>query len=120
MWDLQRDMHSWIAPSIYKVHMGGKEDPVDQDFTWICHRYADQRWNEDDGHDAYDALCVEALEMCVDTQGNPHFAGIKALCNAIAEKAIEYDATTNGGFEVYLDSHTSIPWCDEEDLHAWY
>jgi len=42
------------------------------------------------------------------------------LLQEIADKAVEYATTTNGGHEVYLDSHTSIPWCSEEEYQTYW
>jgi hypothetical protein len=117
-WELQQHMHSYIAPSIYAAAQN-EDDPK----LWLARRYADQRWNaqadaaDETGEDIvsggadkaeYDALVADALGMPEDV-----------LIDAIAEFAIEHGATTNGGWEVYLDGWTSIPFCSEDEKLAW-
>jgi len=114
-WELQSHMHGHIVPSVYKAHLEAQDaDGGETDFTWLANRYADQRWDEDTGAEGYNVLVLEALS---DLEG---LGAIDIYCDAIAEHASEYASTTNGGFEVYLDSHTSIPWCSEDEMQAWY
>ena len=108
MWELQRIMLSWVAPSIYKEAMaqGSLKDAL----LWLAKRYADQRWNEGDTQERYEELVDRAIET---------MDGYLVV-DALAELAIEYSATTNGGHEVYLDAYTSVPWCSEDEMLAWY
>jgi len=109
MWELQTHMHATMAPSIWKGALENG-DPYEQ---WLAERYADQRWDEDTGDEGYDALVAEALSIIERT--DPH-----VVVEAIAELAIEYGCTTNGGHEVYLDSCTSVPWATEAEIESWY
>lgn len=103
-WELQRQMYDRIAPSIFKVWQEARDTVP----CWLNKRYADQRWDYEDGDEAYDALVAKARGMSEDT-----------LIREIAEKAVEYSTTTNGSFEVYLDDFTSIPWCTEDEYLTW-
>lgn len=102
MWELQRDMHSWVAPSIFKTYK-------EEDRKWLNQRYADQRWDEDTGDKGYKKLEQKANQFSLDV-----------LIEEIANNAIEFGSTTNGGHEVYLDDYTSIPWCFETEVLTWY
>lgn len=100
-------MHSWVAPSIdLAARESGEPD------QWLASRYADQRWDEDTGQEGYDILMSKGLDLA--------FNASDVLIDAIAEFAIEQGLTTNGGWEVYLDDWTSIPWCSEDEMQAWY
>ena len=106
-WELQQHMHSHIAPSVAKA-AEASADAKD----WLADRYADQRWDEDTGDEGYAGLVAEGAALAD--------LGMDLAVEAIAEKAIECSTTTNGGWEVYLDNHTSIPWCTEDELQEWY
>ena len=103
-WELQTNMHSWVAPSVDKA---AKENECPK--SWLADRYADQRWDEETGNAGYDMLHERAAEMEYDT-----------LLQAVADKAIQNSSTTNGGFEVYLDGWSSVPWCSEDEQLLWY
>ena len=108
-WELQTHMHGWVAPSIWHT-----AKTADQPEVWLAERWADQRWDESTGADAYDALVEKALEIMRDV-------GDELLVDAIALHAIENEnSTTNGGHEVYLDGWTSVPWCSEDQYQEWY
>ena len=92
MWELQTHMHSYIAPSV-AAYAAKEPDP--------------QHWLE-----------VTLREQAPDEPIPP--LGVDGLANAIAEKAIEYDGTTNGGHEVYLHDWQSVPFCDEDTYLTWY
>ena len=98
-WDLQTNMHSYIAPTV-ALRAREADDYADQLATW----YADQRWDEDTGDEGYDALGLDD----------------ETVIHAIADKAIEHGAVTNGGGEVYLDGWTSLEWCSEDDMLAYF
>ncbi len=103
-------MHAHIAPSIGKV--AGTDT---FGMAWLAQRYADQRWAEESGGDAWDALVKEGHEL-----GKLNW---ELLVHTIADKAIELDCgTTNGGGEVFLDQGllTAIPWCTEDEYQEWY
>lgn len=109
-WELQTDMHSWIAPSIAKAaeEHGTEDDPLG--IAWLCQRYADQRWDPDTGDTGYAKLV-----------NNAGFCMHDSLCHAIADHAIEHEgSTTNGGHAVYLDGWTAVKWCSEDAMLAWY
>ena len=94
MWELQRDMHSYIAPSV--AAFAAKEpDP--------------RHWLE-----------VTLREQSDDDAPPVMPLGMNGLCEAIAANAITYDGTTNGGHEVYLHAWQSVPWCDEDTYLTWY
>jgi len=42
------------------------------------------------------------------------------LYHGLSTIAEEKRTTTNGAWEFYLDSWTSIPWCSDEELQAYY
>lgn len=111
MWELQRNMIPLIAPSVYKAWIERRKSETD--YSWLAQRYADQRWNESDGIEAYDALVTDAIDTCSRN-------GIDLLCNDIAEAAAEYGSTTIGGHAVYLSSLTSVLWCTDEEADDWY
>jgi len=94
MWELQRHMHSYIAPSVM-AHAERQDDPL----YWLETTYSEQRVDE---------LFVELP------------SSKEELVAGIAAEAIVYDSTTNGGHEVYLHSQESIPWCDEDTYQCWY
>lgn len=107
MWELQRDMHELVAPSIWKAALE-QGDPYER---WLAERYADQRWDGEDGD--YDALVGQALGTIERT--NP-----MVIVEAIAEHAIELGQTTNGGHELYLDDWTTVPWCSDAEREDWF
>jgi len=103
-WELQTHMHDHVAPSLHK-YAQQQDDPNE----WLVTMYVDQRtamWGEDN--------------VCPDTGTHARSLSYDALLDMVAERAIEHGTTTNGGHEVYLDSHTSIPWCSEDELHEWF
>tara|TARA_R100000093_G_scaffold58198_1_gene30398 strand:- start:88 stop:465 length:378 start_codon:yes stop_codon:yes gene_type:complete len=122
-WEMDREMHSWIEPSIthyLEDYFDPHWDPIELDGLsifcpvtgWLCLRYADQRW---DGNkiSGYDALCREALEL--------DRLGQHLLIRAITESAVEFSTTSNGGGEIYLSSGChGVPWCSEDYQLAWY
>ena len=99
-WELQQHMHQYVAPSIAYYARYRTECSA----TWLANRYADQRWDSDGPVEDYQRLTVEASSLAWDV-----------LVDAIADKAIEYSTTTNGGFEVYLDGWYSVPWYIEDN-----
>ena len=109
MWVLQTHMHSWVAPSILASLTNSTEsdeESVAQLRSW----YVDQRLPDDD--------CDE--DDIARLQGEAAMLDASVLLQDIADMAIEYGSTTNGGHEVYLDSHTSIPWCSEDEYHTYW
>lgn len=109
MWELQQHMHHLVAPSIWKAALE-QGDPYER---WLAERYADQRWDEDEGDGGYDALVGQAL-------GTIERTSPMVIVEAIAEHAIEVGCTTNGGGEVYLDGWTSVPWCTDAEMQDWF
>ena len=109
MWELQTHMHPYAAPSVWKAALELGAPSYER---WLAERYADQRWDGDSDGD-YDALVGQALGTIERT--NP-----EVIVDAIAEHAIEVGSTTNGGHELYLDDWTSVPWCTEDEMQAWY
>lgn len=107
-WELQSNMHSLIAPSVYKAASASEAGPESQLATW----YADQRW-EEDGDRSYADWLAEGLDAAR--------IAPESLCHEIADWAIEHESsTTNGGFEVYLDGWTSVPFCTDDESLDWY
>lgn len=102
-WELQTHMHGYIAPSIHKAAQE-ENDP----HGWLCERYADQRWDESTLM-AYNRLVADAGNFAQDT-----------LINEITESTIAYASTSNGGHRVYLDNHTGVEWCTENEMLAWH
>ena len=104
-WELQQHMHSWVAPSVHKA-ASEHEDPHE----WLALRHADQRWDSDTGTEGYNKLAEYARS---------HLS-YDVLVRDIADHAVEYSTTTNGGWEVYLEEWTTVPWCTEDDMLSWY
>jgi hypothetical protein len=105
-WELQSQYHAYIAPSVCKA--AEAEDDAHQ---WLANRFADQRWDEDHGSDAYDRLVDQALDLPQDV-----------VIEAITDGAIEISTVTNGSWEVYLDrgGWNSVPWCSEDEMLEWW
>ena len=105
-WDLDRHMHQYIAPTVWKA-AESKEDGI----LWLTGIYADQRWDESTGQAGYDALLEEALDRHSEA----------GLLLAVCEAAQEAGMTTNGGWRLYLDSRClhAIEWCSEDEMLAW-
>lgn len=113
MWELQRHMHSYIAPSIMKYAQEQK-DPL----GWLCQRVVDLSFDPENAvmEPDYDREVDRLREQY--PKGKPIYWN--PLVEALVEAAIAYGCTTNGGHEVYLGPWTSIPWCDEETMQEWY
>jgi len=109
MWELPTHMHSWVAPSIL-ASLAHNTENSDEAITQLRSWYVDQRL-PDDGFDEDDIARL---------RGEAAMRDATTLLYEIADKAVEYATTTNGGHEVYLDSHTSIPWCSEEEYQTYW
>ena len=109
MWELQRHMHSWVAPSILASLAHNTENTAEA-VTQLRDWYVDQRLRDDD----FDEDDIARLH------GEATMRDASTLLQEIADKAVEYATTTNGGHEVYLDSHTSIPWCSKEEYQTYW
>lgn len=106
-WELQSQYHQYIPPSIAKA-AEAEDDP----HQWLATIFANQRWNEDHGYDAYDRWVDKGLDLPQDV-----------LIDAITEHAInEVSAVTNGSWEVYLTrgGWDSVPWCSDDELLEWW
>jgi hypothetical protein len=101
MWELSDEMVPYVEPTIqlWAENLGT---------GWLAARWADQRW-DGTSQTIYLSLVHEAESM------HP-----EDLVREVAESAIEYGSTTNGGHEVYLDDYASIPFCSEEYMHNYY
>jgi len=100
-------MISYIAPSLDLAMREHSSDPREQ-FIWLAERYADQRWTEDSDL-SHELLADEGMSQ-----------GAEFMIESIVEFAAEFGCTTNGAWEIYLDSWTSIPWCSEDQRLEWY
>ena len=103
-WELQTQAHERIAPSIHYASLEENEP-----LQWLCERWADQRWDEETGQAGYYKLVDDAKGRHADQ-----------LVQDIADFAIEGATTTNGGYEVYLDGWTSVAFCTDDQLQAWW
>ena len=104
MWDLQTHMQCYIAPSILaearnQVNPWNCEDPEAHARQWLVDllAYAD---------------CRDRVEIEDMSTG--------CIIEALAQLAIEYSATTNGGHEFYVDAYTTIEWCSEDEMQQYY
>jgi hypothetical protein len=101
-WEMQRDMHSLVAPSIF-VEAQTRDDPM----AWLAQCWANTVWEKGDDWDAI-------IRSAVDD-------GEQAITSQLAQAAIEYATTENGGFAFYLNAHgDTVPWCSDDELGAWY
>lgn len=97
MWELDQHMHSYIAPSV-AAYAQRQSDPL----YWLEATLREQLADPDFDLD------------------NEPVLGTDELANRIAEQAIVYGGTTNGGHEVYLHAWCSVPWCNEDTYQQWY
>lgn len=111
MWELPRDMHSWIAPSIM-AHAEKQPNPLE----WLVDTLLEQNPIKTASGLKADLNKEELMEFWGDGSSvywNP-------LIQDIVKEAIEYGSTTIGGHEVFLHAGESIPWCDEDAHQMWY
>ncbi len=96
-WEMQHHMFSRIAPSIL-AHLNGNCDGEEKQREWLLERLKE--------HNA-DVWPESSLDSLIDS-----------LCDYVTEVA----TTDNGGHEFYLDpeGYTTIPWCQDDDLHTFY
>ena len=94
MWELQSHMQCYIAPSILAE---AKRQTNTRQWLVDLLAYAD---------------CLDHVEVEDMSTGR--------IVEALAKLAIEYDATTNGGQEFYVDAYTTIEWCSDEEMHQYY
>ena len=111
MWDLDRSMHSHLAPTVYRYGM--ERARVGVTFRQVLAEvYADQLAYNDEHVDPlceWDRAFDDAMTLTVG-----------CLIDHIVANAIEYGATTNGGHEVYMHPWLSIEWCTEDAMQNWY
>lgn len=96
-WEMQNHMFGYIGPSI---------------LSYLNENYA--------GEDDRRAWLLERLEdNLVDVWDG---APIDSLVDTLAIEAQNIATTTNGAHEFYLDheGYTTIPWCTEDEMLAFY
>lgn len=110
MWELQRNMHSWIVPSIM-AHAEKQRNPVE----WLVDTLLEQAPIEAHTTLKKDLSKEELIKFWGDASvyWNP-------LLQDIAKGVIEYGSETNGGHEFYLHASEYIPWCDEDYYQTWW
>ena len=104
-WELQTHMIQYIEPSI----LAYVESLNINQQNWLACRYTDQRVRDDSNQLEYERLFRQAQELPADI-----------LIRAIAEHAAKLAATTNGGWEVYLCSWYSVPFCSDELMQSYW
>ena len=98
-WEMQQHMFSYIRPSI---------DQFCKDHCSLVELYVETCV---DG--ALDGKYVRAVNACW------HLSR-EAMIDAIASLAETNATTTNGAFRFYVDDHTTIPWCTEEEYQEYW
>ena len=116
MWELQRHMESWIAPSIW-AHLKTIESRALR-LWWLANRYAEQKVRPVvvDDLPEFRRVRSSALELA----GGLEDWRLAVLVEELVAGAIEIAGTTVGGGEFYLSSWCAVKWCDEEEMQQWW
>lgn len=107
MWEMNNQDHVIVAPSIFWYGMS-QDDPAE----WFADRYADVKCSTGEP-DLWDDQRIQALAFLRD-------GCVGDIVEVLTEAAIEYGSITNGGWEMYIDGWTTVPWCTDEQRHGWY
>ena len=112
-WELDRDMHSWVAPSI-AAHAQSLKSGLRK--AWLANVYASQIceaegriFSDPADKERFDRLNAEGLRM-------PELS----IIEAIADRAIARGETSDGGHEIFLTSTHRVRWCSEDDHLLFY